>query len=196
MRTTEVPIFPLRTVLFPDGHLPLRIFEQRYLAMVRECARTDSAFGVCLIVEGAEAGGPVRTTSTGTLARIIDWYTLEDGLLGVSATGGARFRLQGSHRRADGLMLGHIELLPEPASLQLPPAYALLGQVAERFMDKVGDQYPSFAPDRLQDSAWVSYRLAELLPLAAIEKQHLLELPDPLERLQELVELLPRFQAD
>ena len=80
----EIPLFPLRTVLFPDGLLPLRIFEQRYLAMVRECARSESAFGVCLIVEGEEAISPVRIAPVGTLAYIVDWFTLEDGLLGVT----------------------------------------------------------------------------------------------------------------
>jgi len=192
----SVPIFPLRTVLFPDGYLPLRIFEQRYLAMVRECARTDSGFGVCLITEGEEAIAPVHTARVGTLARIIDWYTLEDGLLGVSAVGAARFHLLQSYRRADGVMLGDIESLDEPAPFKLPVAYALLGQVLERFMEKLGEHYPSFSRERLQDGVWVGYRLAELLPLAAIEKQNLLELPDPLQRLQDLLEILPRFQMD
>ena len=93
MNTDEIPLFPLRTVLFPDGHLPLRIFEQRYLKMVRDCARSDSGFGVCLIVEGEEAIAPVKTAQVGTLAQIVDWYTLEDGLLGVSVLGTRRFRL-------------------------------------------------------------------------------------------------------
>ena len=87
----EIPIFPLRTVLFPDGFLPLRIFEQRYLKMVRDCASQGSVFGVCLILEGEEAIAPVRTATTGTVAEIVDWYTLEDGLLGVSAVGADRF---------------------------------------------------------------------------------------------------------
>lgn len=192
----NVPIFPLRTVLFPDGYLSLRIFEQRYLAMVRECARTDSGFGVCLITEGEEAIAPVHTAAVGTLARITDWYTLEDGLLGVAAVGAARFRLRQSYRRDDGLMLGAIESLSEPDPFQLPVAYALLGQVLERFMEKLGEHYPSFSHQRLQDGVWVGYRLAELLPLAAIEKQNLLELTDPLQRLQYLLEILPRFQMD
>jgi Lon protease-like protein len=195
MSTVEIPLFPLRTVLFPGGFLPLRIFEQRYLGMVRDCARNDSGFGVCLISEGEEAVSPVKTTQVGTLAQIVDWYTLEDGLLGVSATGTRRFKIESGWRQDDGLLWARVQTLPEPPSHPLPEAYALLAEVLGRFMEKVGHQYPSWSEERLQDAVWVGYRLAELLPLAGIEKQHLLEFSDPIERLQSLVEVLPRFQS-
>jgi Lon protease-like protein len=192
----EIPLFPLRTVLFPDGYLPLRIFEQRYLQMVRDCASNDSNFGVCLIMEGEEAIAPVRPASIGTVAVIVDWYTLEDGLLGVSAVGADRFRVQHTERQANGLMLGQVELLPEPEPQQVPAAYSVLSQVLARFMEKVGDQYPGHSAERLDDASWVGYRLAELLPLAAIEKQQLLEQNDPIRRLQDLLHILPRFQSE
>jgi Lon protease-like protein len=195
MSTVEIPLFPLRTVLFPGGFLPLRIFEQRYLDMVRDCARNDSDFGVCLISEGEEAVSPVKTTHVGTLAQIVDWYTLEDGLLGVSATGTRRFKIESSWQQGDGLLWARVQMLPEPPSYPLPEAYALLAEVLGRFMEKVGHQYPSWSEERLQDAVWVGYRLAELLPLAGIEKQHLLEFSDPIERLQSLVDVLPRFQS-
>lgn len=191
---SEIPLFPLRTVLFPDGLLPLRIFEQRYLTMVRECASTDSGFGVCLILEGEEAVAPVKPAQVGTLAQIVDWYTLEDGLLGVSAIGTSRFVLQHSQRRDDGLLVGDVSWLPEPSPCRVPEAYSVLSQVLGRFMEKVGDHYPSFTAESLDDAAWVGYRLAELLPLAALEKQHMLEISDPIDRLQNLLEILPRFQ--
>lgn len=193
---TQIPLFPLRTVLFPDGLLPLRIFEQRYLTMVRECASSDTGFGVCLILEGEEAGTPVKTAQVGTLAKIVDWYTLEDGLLGVSAIGTARFVLHETRRREDGLLVGDIDWLPEPRPRPVPEAYSVLSQVLGRFMERVGEHYPSFTEESLDDALWVGYRLSELLPIAAIEKQHLLELSDPIERLQNLLEVLPRFQSD
>ncbi len=192
----DIPLFPLRTVLFPEGFLPLRIFEQRYLKMVRDCASNDSGFGVCLILEGEEAISPVRPASIGTLAAIVDWYTLEDGLLGVSAVGADRFRVHHTERQADGLMLGRVELLPEPPLQPVPEAYAVLTQVLARFMEKVGDQYPGYTNESLDDASWVGYRLAELLSLAAIEKQQLLELNDPIRRLQDLLQILPRFQSE
>ncbi len=194
--TIEIPLFPLRTVLFPGGFLPLRIFEQRYLKMVRDCASADTGFGVCLIREGEEAVAPVKTAEVGTHAQIVDWYTLEDGLLGVAAVGTVRFLTETTWQQDDGLYRAHVRILPEPPACPLPPAYALLTDVLGRFMEKVGRQYPTWSLESLQDAVWVGYRLAELLPLAGIEKQHLLELSDPLERLQSLVEVLPRFQTE
>jgi len=196
MAEVEIPLFPLRTVLFPDGHLPLRIFEQRYLSMVRDCARNDSGFGVCLIIEGEEAIAPVRTAQVGTLAHIVDWYTLEDGLLGVSARGTRRFLLRHTRQQEDGLKLGVIEWLPEPPRCAVPEAYFVLAQVLGGFMDKLGPEYPSYEPERLDDAVWLGYRLSEFLPLSSIEKQNLLEMTDPVERLHTLLEILPRFQSD
>ncbi len=196
MSAVEIPLFPLRTVLFPDGFLPLRIFEQRYLSMVRECARSDSSFGVSLIIEGEEAIAPVRTATVGTLARIVDWYTLEDGLLGVSAVGTRRFLLKHTRKQEDGLLLGVVDWLPEPEPCAVPESHFVLSQVLSRFMEKLGPGYPAYTPDQLDDAVWLGYRLSEFLPLAAIEKQNLLELSDPMERLQQLLEILPRFQSD
>jgi len=196
MSAVEIPLFPLRTVLFPDGYLPLRIFEQRYLKMVRDCARSETGFGVCLIVQGEEAIAPVKTAQVGTLAKIVDWYTLEDGLLGVSSRGTRRFRLKHTRRQDDGLLTGTVGWLPEPSPCTVPEPYFVLSQIVGRFMEKLEQHYPSFTPDRLDDAVWLGYRLAELLPLSAIEKQNLLELNDPMERLQNLLEILPRFQSD
>jgi Lon protease-like protein len=192
----EIPLFPLRTVLFPDGFLPLRIFEQRYLKMVRDCTSNDTGFGVCLILEGEEAISPVRPARVGTLAAIVDWYTLDDGLLGVSAMGADRFQVHHTERQTDGLMLGQVELLAEPEHQPVPEAYSVLTQVLARFLEKVGDQYPSYNNENLDDAGWVGYRLAELLPLATIEKQQMLELNDPIRRLQDLLQILPRFQSE
>jgi Lon protease-like protein len=191
----EIPLFPLRTVLFPGGHLPLRIFEQRYLKLVRDCASSDTGFGVCLINEGEEAVAPVRTAQVGTHAQLVDWYTLEDGLLGVSTVGTVRFMVANSWQQDDGLYRAQVDVLPEPPACPLPEAYSVLGDVLARFMEKVGDRYPGFTEDRLDDAVWVGYRLSELLPLSGIEKQHLLELSDPIQRLQSLLDTLPRFQS-
>lgn len=195
MNTAEIPLFPLRTVLFPGGFLPLRIFEQRYLDMIKECARSSTGFGVCLIREGEEAVSPVKTTEVGTHAQIVDWYTLEDGLLGVSCVGTVRFMTESTWQEDDGLFRARVRILPEPPVCPLPEAYSLLAEVLGRFMEKVGHQYPSYNEESLQDAVWVGYRLSELLPLSGIEKQHLLELSDPIERLQSLVDVLPRFQS-
>lgn len=191
----EIPIFPLRTVLFPGGQLPLRIFEQRYLDMVRECSRTDTGFGVCFLVEVDEDQSNFQSARVGTLARITDWYTMEDGLLGLTTEGTSRFVLRRDRHNKNGLMMGEVSWLPEPPPTDMPVAFDVLGQVLARFMEKASDHYPDYVPENLQDATWVGYRLSELLPLGGLEKQHLLELDDPIDRLQKLLELLPRFQA-
>ena len=107
-----LPLFPLNTVLFPGGPLPLRIFETRYIDMVKDCVKDDAPFGVLLIREGGETGA-ATTHTVGTLARITDWYQGSDGLLGVTAIGEQRFRVLSRVRRADGLNVGTVELLPD-----------------------------------------------------------------------------------
>ena len=196
MNRIEIPLFPLRTVLFPGAILPLRIFEQRYLDMIRDCARSNTGFGVCLIREGEEAVSPVKTAQVGTHAQVVDWYTLEDGLLGVSTLGTSRFMTESVWQEDDGLFMAHIEVLPEPAPCSVPEAFSVLSDVLARFLEQVGAQYPQSTPEDLQDAVWVGYRLAELLPLSGIEKQHMLELSDPIQRLQQLLDVMPRFQSE
>lgn len=195
MTTFELPLFPLRTVLFPGAVLPLKIFEQRYLSLIRDCARDDTGFGVCLIREGEEAVSPVKPAQVGTYAQIVDWYTLEDGLLGVTTIGTDRFRTETVWREENGLFMAEATLLPEPPARDVPEAYSVLSDVLARFMEKVGANYPQTTPENLQDASWVGYRLSELLPLSGIEKQHLLEMDDPVQRLQQLLDVMPRFQG-
>ena len=192
-RYTDIPLFPLRSVLFPDGHLPLRIFEQRYLDMVRECARNDIGFGVCLVLD--DGGTHPQTARIGTLARIHDWYTYEDGLLGITATGASRFMIENTRIRDNGLMLGEVIWLPEAAETEVPESCALLTTLTARFMEKLASHYPNYHPDLLDDASWVGYRLSEWLPFKHDERQRLLEITDPLDRLQVLMDSLPRFQS-
>lgn len=177
----QVPLFPLRTVLFPEGPLPLRIFEPRYLDMVSECLKNDQRFGVLLIKEGRETG-PATTYDVGTLARICDWYQGSDGLLGVTAVGEQRFRLTSVERRKDGLHVGQIETLAEQAATALPDEFRPLAQVLEGVLDDLGRLYESI-DRRYDDATWVGYRFAEILPIAPEEKQACLEADDPVRRL-------------
>jgi len=189
-----IPIFPLQTVLVPGGYMPLQIFEPRYLDMVRDCVRDDSGFGVCLILEGSEAGQVTGHACVGTLARVRDWNTLENGLLGVTTQGHERYRIGATRMRDNGLMMAEVSWLPESPFTPVPAEYQLLSEIVARFMDKLEENYPGFERAWLQNANWVGYRLAELLPLRNLERQGLLELDDPLRRLQQLLEVLPRFQ--
>jgi Lon protease-like protein len=184
----DVPLFPLGTVLFPEGLLPLRIFEQRYLEMAKACLRDQSPFGVCLIREGAEVGAPAVPESIGCLARIVHWDMPQFGLLQIIARGSLRFRILERRLQADGLARADIELLRAESDAPVPADCAACRQLVERFAQEHGDRIYA-KPYRFDSSAWVAARLAEVLPLPAAVRQRLLE-QDGVPRLRALQELL------
>lgn len=184
----RVPLFPLRTVLYPGGPLPLRIFEPRYLDMVSKCMRDDSPFGVLLIKSGTETG-PVTTYDVGTLARITDWYQGSDGLLGITAVGEQRFRLLSSSRQADGLNVGDVEIIPAESVHTLPDEYRHLADILSGVLDDLGRLYESLEK-KYDDAGWVGYRFAEILPISPEQKQSCLEADDPMRRLEMMREVL------
>jgi Lon protease-like protein len=184
----EIPLFLLNTVLFPGGLLPLRVFEQRYLEMAKACLRDNQPFGVCRIREGAEVGATATHDDVGCLAHIRQWDMQQLGLLQLVAQGAGRFRVLERRVQADGLALATVDLLPEEADAPLPAAFSLGRELLERIASEHGERL--FAkPYRFDSSAWVSARLAEVLPLAGPVKQQLLELDGPqrLDALQRLI---------
>jgi Lon protease-like protein len=185
----DVPLFPLGTVLFPGGLLPLRIFEQRYLEMSKACLRDGTPFGVCLIREGSEVGTPATHEELGCLARITQWDMQQLGLLQLVAQGAERFRVRSTRIRPDGLILAEIDVLAEAADEPLPEKYGACGQLLERIVAEHGERL--FArPFRLDSSAWVAARLAEVLPLPPASRQKLLELDGGPQRLEIIQRLL------
>ncbi len=180
----ELSLFPLNTVLFPGGPLPLRIFEPRYLDMVSRCLREQSGFAVVLLGEGEEAASATSFAATGTEARIVDFDRLEGNLLGISCIGRERVRVVEAWREADGLNRGRVLDIASDPVVPLPPDQAWLSEVVMQAMPEAGDTYRHV--ERREDAAWVANRLAELLPLTLADKQTLLELVDPLERLSVL----------
>ena len=184
----EIPLFPLRTVLFPDGPLPLRIFESRSIDMVGQCMKNESPFGVLLIMEGQETG-LATTHEVGTLANITDWYQGSDGLLGVTAVGGQRFRLLSARQQADGLNIGDIEILAAEPYMALPAEYASLRKILESVLDDLGRLYESLER-RFDDAVWVTYRLIEILPIELEQKQQFLESSDTRARLKLIDDLI------
>src|SRR5512138_2517651 len=181
--SASIPLFPLHTVLFPGGPLRLRIFEPRYLDMVSRCMREDSGFGVALIVAGREAGGAAQTVPVGTLARIVDFEQLDNGLLGITARGERRFRIVHAHQESDGLNVAQVEWLDAEPRAEVLPQHAVLAELLRRALEQIGPAYGAVTP-AYDDATWVGMRLAEILPLAPVEQQQLLELSDGLERLQ------------
>jgi Lon protease-like protein len=189
-----IPLFPLSAVLFPDGPLPLRIFEARYLDMISRCLREESEFGVVQIRSGTDVS-EVETERVGTLARIVDWYQGSDGILGITARGTRKFDLQDISRQPDGLYVGAIGMLAEEPRLQLPEEFRPMAALLEAVIDDLGRLYDSI-DKRYDDAAWVGYRLAEILPMPSAEKQSCLELTDPIERLQVLRPMLRPFRHE
>ena len=186
----ETPVFALNTVLYPEGPLPLRIFEPRYVDMVSDRLRRDAPFIVALIRSGNEVGGGATTHSVGTLARIVDWNREDDGLLGIVALGGRRVEVLGTETRPDGLCVATTArmLCDEPASA-VPPERRRLASLLRGLLEQLESRY-RFVTPRLDDASWVGYRLSELLPMPLARKQSLLEMEDPLLRLHQLAEIV------
>jgi len=191
---TDLPLFPLSAVLFPGGPLALRIFERRYLDLVTHCAREGCGFGVCLILQGREAGEPALPAAVGTVARITDFYTLPDGLLGIAAEGGERFHVATTRVRDNGLVHGEVRFWPDEPVVTVPPEHGLLATILERLLEKVGGPFAHAERACYDNASWVGFRLAEQLPLAQPERQQLLQMTDPLQRLTQLMHYVPRFQ--
>lgn len=183
--TERIALFPLRTVLFPEGVLPLRIFETRYLDMIRRCLREQSGFGVVLIHAGDEVGAVGELADTGTFARIVDFGQLPDGLLSIVARGEKRFRIRRRELQKDGLHLGEVEWLaePAPAAALASDAFPELRAMLAHVLDELGDSYPC-GERRMDDAQWVSGQLGQLLPVSTGFRQRLLETDSALERLE------------
>lgn len=199
MADAELPLFPLNTVLFPHGPLPLRIFETRYLDMVSACLKGGFGFGVCLIQQGAETG-PAAFCQIGCEATIRDWGRGKDGLLKLVAVGQRRFRVLSHWRAEDGLHWGQLRWLEPAPAVPLPEVCEPIGLWLEEIWRELPGFYRHVQPD-YRNADWVANRASELLPLNPAQKQHLLELDNPLERLHVLLPLIqslarrPRSQS-
>ncbi len=192
MNYAELPLFPLNTVLFPGGVLPLRIFEPRYLDMVKSCMRNQHGFGVCMIIQGEEIGHNTASAALGCEARIIDFDQTPDGLLGITALGERRFHVEQVKIRSNGLIVGEVSWLDESCDIVVAPEHFVLSQILQRVLDKAEI---SFDKKQLENADWVSWRLAEWLPLSNLERQELLQESDAQLRLQNLLEKIPNFQS-
>ncbi len=190
----KLPLFPLPTVLLPGAPLGLRVFEPRYLDMVRECGRNDSGFGVCLILDDeVEGGGQGRGAAAayGTEARIEDFDLGDDGLLTLQVRGFRRFRVRDVRVRDNGLQIARIDWCePEPVD-PVRPQHGLLSTLLRGIIERFGGEYAKADQARFDDAAWIGWRLAEMLPLQDAQRQQLLQIDDPHDRLDRLLVLLP-----
>ncbi|CAN5201515.1 LON peptidase substrate-binding domain-containing protein [soil metagenome] len=198
---TALPIFPLNTVLFPGGVLPLRVFETRYMDMIRECMKAEQRFGVCLISAGTEVarkrGESATPQAVGCLAEIRDWDMREMGVLNITTIGRDRFRILDSTTSSGGLIRASAELidpdLPTPVEDEHAACVQLLARIIAELEERhaqppdADDEgtrtFPFAEPYTLGDAGWVANRLCEVLPVPLKAKQKLMELEDGRERL-------------
>lgn len=196
-----VAIFPLNTVLFPGGVLPLRIFETRYIDMVRECMHREAPFGVCMITKGNEVGTAASHEAVGCLARIVDFDTEEAGLLHLRTIGGQRFHIRARAIEKNGLVRADLELLDADPEVEVPDEHAPCAALIRRVVDDLVTREPDAAqrmiaePYQYESAAWVGNRLCEFLPIPLKARQKLMELPDPVVRLQIVHRFLQQQQV-
>lgn len=190
MSTETLPLLPLHTVLLPGATVDLRVFEARYLDLVRECGRSGRTFGVCLILDGPESGGVATPAAVGTEARIEDFDIASDGLLVLTLRGARRFRARRMRVRDNGLQVAEIDWCDDAAGERVRPEHATLVDVLRRLLERAGDREAAASGRCFDDAAWVGWRLAERLPLSDAERQALLQTDDPHARLQRLLSLV------
>ena len=186
---TALPLFPLGTVLFPGGLLPLKVFEARYLDLVSHCLRTRQPFAVVHIRQGSElrgTGGKTLLEAVGVLAHLQEVDAEQPGILRVRCTGGLRVHLGAPHQRDDGLWLAEATAgAPDPA-VAVPPELQPAAEALGRAIDALDAQghHPFLQPHALADAGWVANRWCEILPISGAAKQRLMALDEPLLRLQ------------
>ena len=191
-----IPLFPLHTVLFPGARLALKVFEARYMDMTTACLKDGSTFGVCLISSGNEVAGAGQAAATphaiGALASITEWDMLSLGVLHINTLGGQRFRVLSATPNAASLLMAEIELLPDEAAVPVPgeyaPLVALLRAIIEQQTENLSNLFQ--LPCHYDDASWVGMRLAQVMPIPEIAKQKLLEVDEPLIRLEILFRFL------
>ncbi len=185
----NLPLFPLNSVIFPGGVLPLRIFEPRYLDMVKDCSRQQSEFVICLIKDGGEVGTAAKHQNVGTACKIVDWETLPDGLLGVTAKGQSRVEIHNTEVQDNQLLIGEVEYLEEDADEVLPQKFEEWAHLISVIIQELGEPFNQQIQN-LQSAHWVAARLTEYLPFELDQKQRILEMDHPLVRLENLSDSL------
>ena len=185
----SLALFPLSTVLFPGGILPLRIFEARYTDMVRECMRLQRPFGVCLITRGGEVGEAAEHEPIGCLAEIQDVDMEQPGVLRIRTLGTRRFRVEASEAEVNRLMRGRVSLLPDDPMMAIPDEHADCVGLVRRMVQEIERTEPDATqrmitgPLQYESAGWVANRIAEFLPIPGASKSRLMSMDDPVDRL-------------
>lgn len=193
----EMPLFPLNTVLFPYAQILLHVFEDRYREMIRHCMQNDQGFGIVLIRSGSEVGEPADPYLIGTAVRIVSVQTFDDGKMDVKVQGERRFRIRKMDEESQPYLVGQVEPVIEMVVEDTPRADALLIKTREYVQSYIESYFSRFdmkiAKVKLpQDATALSFVVANFLQIENIQKQHLLETTDTLDRISEMLPILER----
>lgn len=189
-----LPLFPLNTLLVPEATLPLKIFEQRYLRLIKHCLRSQSGFGVVPIRDGKEVGEPAMIYPVGVEAHISDWSQGSNGLLHIKVVGSRKFRVINTSVDDDQLMQAEVEYLPEESSLDVPERFSGLQELLTDL--KEHPQVAVLGLPAAHTASELGWLLTLLLPLSRAEQVELLALTDPLQRLDQIAEEIDRMSND
>lgn len=208
LEPSRLPLFPLGTVVFPGGRLPLRVFEQRYLDMVKRAIADDTPIGICApawgtpvgapplrgdpsaaVREGTETGTPAVPYPVGTCVRVTEWDMPHTGILHIDTRAQDRFVIRDTHAEANGLVIGTVEPVSAEPAIAVPREFELAVEILRHIIGEYGDaHFPT--PHDLDNAVWVGYRLSEVLPLKLSTRQNLLEMNDSVARLRILTEFI------
>ncbi len=188
----NLPLFPLKSLLFPGGVLSLKVFEARYLDMLTLCEKEGTGFGICLISDGSEVGKAAEIYSFGTLVEITFWENRKDGLLGISVKGERKFKVLKKSVTKNELLIADVELIEAEPDTTMPEQYLPMVNVLKKIFAALQHPYITL-PKKYDDASWVGSRLSELLPLPMQKKQQLLELNEPMGRLAMLYDEMITF---
>lgn len=193
MSTETLPLFPLQTVLFPGATLHLRVFEQRYLDMVRDCAREGSGFGV-VCAWPAAARNRARHARVGTEAMMIDFNRLDDGLLGLSCRGQRRFRIGDTRARENGLLVAEVQWFPPEPAVPVPVRLGALQTLMQELLRQ--PDLAAVLDVDIEDASSLGRSLSGILSLSLDHAQALLEMNDPIARLEGLISVIGTDPGD
>jgi Lon protease-like protein len=201
---TWLPLFPLNTVLFPKGMLPLRVFEARYIDMVRNCMKDHAPFGVVLIKSGKEVGAPAEPESVGCLATIQQWDMAELGVLLLRTQGGERFRIVETRTAVNLLLEARVEMIAPDESGPVSDAHLACASALKTVIENINlkisaeqgaaTESPFSQPFELENAGWVANRWCEILPISNQAKQKLLEVENGQGRLNIVYQYLQQHQ--
>lgn len=186
-----LPLFPLHAVLLPGASIGLRVFERRYLDMLRDSSRDGGGFGLCLILQGDEVGAPAVPAAFGVEARVDDFDMGSDGVLQLRLRGARRFHVEQTRVRDNGLVVGEVRWCAPDTDDELRPQHALLSTLLQHIIEQAGEDYAPATPGLLDQASWVGWQLAQLLPLEEAQRLQLLQIDDVHARLDLLLGWIP-----